>query len=208
MALTFMTAQGDVSSTGMPSDVSFQYGSSDLVGPALAFGGPRILLNKQNFPAASPVNPGATGADNVLAVYSLPANTLDAGGRTISVRAMGSLAGNTNSKTLKIIFNPSTAVVGSTVGSGGTTIAATNAFATGSGVAWAIEGMVIKDSSTANRQTSLNPINAIGAGTSNLTAPTAITANESAAILIAVTGNAATTATDIGLILMEVTARC
>src|ERR1700732_4483150 len=112
MADLLWSAQGDVST--LPSETVFQYGNSVANGPPQATGGPRILLNKQNFAQAAPVNPGATGADNVLAVYSLPANTFDIAGRSISIRAMGSIATGTNNKTVKIIFNPATAVVGST----------------------------------------------------------------------------------------------
>src|ERR1700729_3196625 len=201
MPLILYTAQGDTSSASLPSDTAFQYGSSDLTGPAQAVGGPRILLNKQNFAAATPKNPGATAADNVLAVYSIPANTFDNAGRTVAVRAMGSLAANGNTKTIKIIFNPSTAVVGSTVGSGGTTIASTGAFATSAGAAFALEALVVKDSTTANKQTGVNVQNLVGVTNAQMLAPAAITATESGAILVAVTGNAATTAADIGLVL-------
>jgi hypothetical protein len=80
--------------------------------------------------ASAGVNPGATGADNVLAVFQLPANSLDQAGRGIAISASGGYAGNTNTKTVKIIVGPASAVVGSTVGTGGTTIASTGAVAT------------------------------------------------------------------------------
>lgn len=208
MPVTFMTAQGDLSSVGLPSDTSFQYGASGATGPAQALGGPRVLLNKQFFPQATPKNPGATGADNVLAIYSLPANTFDIAGRSISIRAVGSLANNTNAKTIKLIFNATTAVVGSTV-TGGSTIASTGAFVTGVATGFSVEGEVFKTGVTgSNTQTGVNTYNMVGATSAVLLAPVAITATENKAILIAVTGNAATTATDIGLLLLEVTARC
>lgn len=211
MPAIFLTEQGDLSGAALPSDTAFQYGGSVVNGPPQALGGPRVLLNKQNFAQAAPQNPGATGADNVLAVYSLPANTFDAAGRSISIRAFGSIATGTNNKTVKIIFNPATAVVGSTVGASGSTIASTGVYATTGATGFSLEAIVTKDSATANKQTGINVQNIIGATTSTadgLLSPVAITAVESASILIAVTGNAGTTATDIGLLLLEVTARC
>lgn len=209
MPLTLFTAQGDTSSAGLPSDTSFAYGSSGLTGPAQAVGGPRVLLNKQFFAVAAPQNPGATAADNVLAVYSLPANTFDTAGRSIRVRACGSFANNANAKTVKLIFNPATAVVGSTVGTGGTTIATTGAFSTAAAVAWVIEAEVFKTGAAgSNTQTSITTDIQIAATTPALSVPAASTAKENANILVAVTGNAATTATDIALILFEVAARC
>ena len=205
MGVVLMSAEGDIPSTAMPSDTAFQYGSS---GPSGAVGGARTLLNKQNFAAASPQNPGATGADNVLAVYSLPANTFDNAGRSVNVKAFGSFASESSARTVKIIFNPATAVVGSTVGTGGSTIASTGAYSTSGATAFSLEAFVTKDSSTANKQTSVNVINAVATTTPALIAPIAITATENAAILIAVTGNATTAATDIGLVLFEVAARC
>jgi hypothetical protein len=208
MPLTLFTAQGDTSSAGLPSDTSFAYGASGATGPAQAVGGPRVLLSKQFFPQAAPKNPGATGADNVLAVYSLPANTFDTSGRSISIRAVGLLANNANVKTVKLIFNATTAVVGSTV-TGGSTVASTSTFSTAVATGFSIEGEVFKTGvAGANTQTGVNSYNLVGATSVQLLAPVAATAAENKAILIAVTGNAATTATDIGLLLLEVTARC
>lgn len=209
MADLFLTAQGDISSTAFPGEFTFQYGNSISIGPAQATGGPRVLLNKQAFSASAPQSPGATGADNVLAVYSLPGLTFDIANRSLRIRAVGEVANNTNSKTIKIIFNPATAVVGSTVGTGGTTIASTGAYTTTGATGFSIEGEVIKIGATgSNTQVGLNMDNQIGATVPALLVPVAITAVESANILIAITGNAGTTATDIGLCLMEVSARC
>jgi hypothetical protein len=55
------------------------------------------------------VNPGATGADNVLAVYSLPGGSFDAAGRGIAISAQGSFGATGNNKRVKIIVNPATA---------------------------------------------------------------------------------------------------
>src|SRR5229473_3962336 len=74
------------------------------------------------------VQPGATGADNVLAVYSLPSNAFDVAGRGISITAAGSFGATANNKRVKIVFNATTAVVGSTV-TGGTVICDTGTVA-------------------------------------------------------------------------------
>lgn len=206
MPAILWSEQGDLAS--LPSDTSFQYGGSVVNGPPQATGGARIQLLKTLFAQAAPQNPGATGADNVLAVYSLPANTFDTASRSIKIRAVGSFAGNTNAKTVKIIFNATTAVVGSTV-TGGSTIASTGAYVVGTATGFSIEAEVYKlGAAGSNTQTGVNASNLVGATNAAILAPVAITAKENANILIAVTGNAATTATDIGLLVLEVTARC
>lgn len=150
------------------------------------------------------ISPGATGADNVLAVFSLPANSFDGvGNRGLSVMAAGSFANNTNTKRAKIIFNPSTAVVGATVGAGGTTVVDTGSYSTTGAVGWNISGNIFKYG-VANSNTQLcmptgiiigASHSGIGAGAAGV--PAASTATENAAILIAITGNAGTTAADI-----------
>src|SRR5258708_7812089 len=88
------------------------------------------------------VNPGATGVDNVLAVYALPGNAFDVAGRGISITAAGAFAGNGNNKRLKIIFNATSAVVGSTV-AGGTVICDTGTVAQNGG-GWQLMASVFK----------------------------------------------------------------
>src|ERR1700722_14159531 len=72
--------------------------------------------------SAAGINPGATGVDSVLAVFSLPANSLDAANRVLQIVASGSFGATANNKRLKIIFGATAAVVGSTV-TGGVEIA-------------------------------------------------------------------------------------
>jgi hypothetical protein len=149
------------------------------------------------------INPGATGADNVLAVFSLPANSFDIAGRGINIVAQGSVANNTNSKRMKLYFGCTTAVVGSTV-TGGTVVADTGAYTTANAVGWALEANVYKyGAAGSNTQLGLHQAAQIGATVGSLLAPASLTATENAAILIAVTGNAATTATDIVLYFFE-----
>jgi hypothetical protein len=152
------------------------------------------------------VNPGATGADNVLAVYSLPANSFDIAGRGITINAAGGYAANVNTKTVKIIVNPATAVVGSTVGSGGTTIASSGAVTT-NGAGFSLQASVFKYGATgSNTQQGIHTAAQNGSALAALITPAAVTLVENAGILIAVTGNAATTATDIALNFFEVNA--
>lgn len=152
------------------------------------------------------VNPGATGADNVVAFYSIPASAFDVAGRGVELCAMGSFAANGNTKRVKIIFNPASATVGSTVGASGTTVADTGAVTT-SGGGWCLTAMVFKYGAAAsNTQIGLHQQAQTGGTVGTLLAPALITATESGAILVAVTGNATTTATDIVFNFLEVNA--
>ena len=152
------------------------------------------------------VNPGATGADNVLAVYSLPANSLDIAGRCLNIFAQGNVANNTNSKRVKIYVGCTTAVVGSTV-TGGTVVADTGAYTTTGAAGWIVEANVVKyGANGSNTQYGLHASAQVGATVGSLLVSSALTMTESGAILIAVTGNAATTATDITLNFFEVNA--
>jgi hypothetical protein len=149
------------------------------------------------------VSPGATGADNVVAVYSLPANSFDVAGREIQITANGSFAANGDTKTVKVIFNPSTAVVGSTVGAGGTTLCSTGAIAQ-SGGGWQVQGSVVKYGA-AGSNTQLGVHNQAQVSTAvQPAAPSLITATENAAILVAITANCATTASDVVFNLLTV----
>lgn len=150
------------------------------------------------------ISPAATGADNVLAVFSIPAGAFSVAGKMVIITAAGSFATNGNTKELKIIFNPATAVVGSTVGNGGTTIADSGAVTTSAG-GWALGATVTKyGAAGSNTQIGVNTISQTKSTVDALLAPAAITAIESGAILIAITGNATTTATDILFNMLQV----
>lgn len=170
--------------------------ASDVMLPA--------VLNRQV--SATGVQPGATGADNVLAVYSIPANTLFAAGTGVEITAYGSFGATANNKRIKIIVNPATAVVGSTVGAGGTTICDTGTVATNGG-GWQVSGNVFKYGVPgSNTQLGISNGAIVGAVHAGTSAPAAITANEGAAILVAITGNATTAASDIVFNCLEVEA--
>lgn len=142
------------------------------------------------------VQPGSTGNDNVLAVFSIPASAFDQANRGIYIAAQGSYGATVNTKRVKIIFNPSAAVVGSAV-TGGTTIADTGAVTTNGG-GWALGANVFKyGAAGSNTQIGLHQQAQSGNAVGALLAPSLITANEGGAILVAVTGNATTAASDI-----------
>jgi hypothetical protein len=152
------------------------------------------------------VNPGATGADNVIAVATIPASSFDVAGRAIWVSAAGSFAANGNNKTVKLIANPSTAVVGSTVGSGGTTVCSTGVVTT-NGAGWQIEGTIIKyGAAGSNTQICFHNQAQAGATLGSMLAPSLMTATESGGILVAITGNAASLAGDITFNWLEIDA--
>lgn len=145
------------------------------------------------------INPGATNVDNVLVSWTLPQNLLDVAGRGVQITAMGSVANNTNSKRIKIIWGCTAAVVGSTV-SGGTTIADTGAYTTTGAAGWQIQAQVFKyGAKNSNTQIALHQGAVIGATNGALSVPSALTSTESGLIIVAITGNAVTTATDIAL---------
>jgi hypothetical protein len=144
------------------------------------------------------ISPGATAADNVLFAFAIPANSFDIAGRQITITAFGSFVNNVNAKRCKIIFNPASAVVGSTVGASGTTIADTGSFSTAANVGWQLVGQVTKYGLTGSNTQIGSQLEAqAGASVATLGVPSLITATESGLILVAVTGNAATTASDI-----------
>lgn len=143
------------------------------------------------------ISPGTINNDNVLAVWTIPANLFDIAGRAIEIQANGSVANNTNSKRIKVIVNPSTAVVGSAV-VGGTTIADTGAYTTTGAAGWEIGALISKiGAAGSNTQTALHTPSVIGATTSALVVPSALTLTESSSFLLAITGNAVTATTDI-----------
>ena len=179
-----------------PSTVQTQFGSSN--GTFLEEG------NLYRNISGAGINPASTNADIVLAVYSMPANAFDGiGNRGLGLTAYGSFANNTNSKRIKIWFNATTATVGSAV-TGGTAVVDTGAYTTTGAAGWEMQATVFKyGASGSNTQQAMSggvfiggTHTGVGAGSS---VPQNLTATESGVILIAVTGNAVTTATDIVL---------
>lgn len=173
------------------------------------FGGFNASFARQiNFPTG--VNPGATGADNVLAAFAVPTNAFDGlssltSQRGLMIEAVITIVANANAKTCKIIFNATTAVVGATV-TGGTTLATTGALGATVTVANLKAAVYKTGAAGSNTQVGWSPgVNTNIAQTIFVTAPAAIAAVETAPILIAITGNAGTIVTDIALNVVEIT---
>lgn len=152
------------------------------------------------------VSPGTTANDNVLAAFSLPANSLTVAGRGITITANGSFGATANNKTLKLIVGATTATVGSAI-VGGTTILSSGVVAT-NGLGWSISANLNKYGAL-NANTQMAIVNTALFGTASLgaLAPVLTTLVENAVVIVAVTGNAATATTDIVLNNFEIEAR-
>ena len=151
------------------------------------------------------INPATTGNDNVLAVFSLPAGSFDIAGRGLTITAAGSCPEAINTKDIKIIFGATTAVVGSAV-TGGVAIADSGAFTAGTG-GWQISASVFKyGAAGSNTQLGLHTAFQVKSTLGPLLTPVALTATESGAILIAVTGNATTAVANIVFNWLEINA--
>jgi hypothetical protein len=156
--------------------------------------------------SAAGVSPGAIGVDSVLAAFVMPANSFDVANRGITITAQGKFGATANNKDVKIIFNPATAVVGSTVGAGGTTVCDTGVVTTNGG-GWSLQANVFKyGAAGSNTQIGLHQQAQIANAVAALLAPSLITAVESGPIVVAVTGNAATATSDIVFNFLEVNA--
>jgi hypothetical protein len=114
----------------------------------------------------------------------------------IRIKVRGHTAANGNNKTVKVIFNATTATVGSTV-SGGTTLASTGVV-TINAKSFVIDAWVSKVG-LPNANTQVGGADLILSDATPVSAGVAVypAAVEASDILIAITGNAATTATDI-----------
>lgn len=144
--------------------------------------------------ASAGVSPGATGADKILALATIPVGGFDIANRGISIVAAGSCP-NANTKSIKLIMNPTSPVLGATV-SGGTTIASILA-ATASG-GWQLQANLFKyGAAGSNTQIALHETGQIGATVGALVAPTLTTLSEAATMVVAVTGNSGTTNGDV-----------
>jgi len=181
-----------------PSNMTTQFG-----------GGVATFLEEGNISRQVPgvagaVAPGAIGADNVVAVYSLPANSFDQALRGLTITAAGQFAANANTKRVKLWFNPSTAVVGSTIGAGGSLLADTGAVTTNSG-GWEVGGNVFKRGAAGSNTQTCTSNGAVAGGVHvGVVPPLDATAVESGAILVAVTINNTTAVGDASLCWLEV----
>lgn len=149
--------------------------------------------------AASPINPGSTGNDNVLSIITIPASAFNAAFKGIHATFKGNFGANGNTKRLKIFANPTSPVVGSAV-SGGTLICDSGALTTNAG-GWQLEAEVFKYGA-AGSNTQLATAGGVMAGSTHGGtggAPVLLTMTESGSVTLVLTGNATTSASDIAL---------
>lgn len=148
-------------------------------------------------------NPATITNDNVLAIYTLPANSLSAAGKGLEITAAGNLGNDSQAKRVKIIWNPSAAVVGSAIATNSTSFLLGDTGSTtngGSTSGWAIESQVYKYGvAGSNTQIGQEIGVIVGSTHGGMGIAAALTTNESLPILIAVTGNATTSVGDISL---------
>ena len=156
------------------------------------------------------LNPAAgsagTPADLVMATYTVPAAAFSAAGKGIVITAAGSFGATANVKLVKLWVNPATAVVGATIGASGVLICST-ASVTTNGTGWQIEGSLFKyGAAGSNTQIGLHNQAQVGAAVASMLAPNLVTATESGAVLVAITGYASTTVTDVVFNFLQVNA--
>lgn len=171
------------------------------LGPSLFGGGTGTLLESGNLyvGVGNPLaNPAGITNDYVLAVYSLPASSFNASGKGIEITASGNLGNDSQVKRVKIIVNATSAVTGGII-VGGTTLGDTGSV-TAANVGWVLQSQVYKYGALGSN-TQIGQFLDGSVGTLNLGVglASAITANEVASILVAVTGNATTSVGDISL---------
>lgn len=143
-------------------------------------------------------NPAGITNDYVIAVYSLPANSLSLSGKGLEITASGNLGNDAQVKRVKIIMNPTSATLGSIV-SGGTTVGDTGSV-TAANVGWVLQSQLYKyGAAGSNTQIAQFLDGSVGLTSLGVGLAAAITGNESGAILFAVTGNATTSVGDISL---------
>lgn len=112
--------------------------------------------------------------------YTLPANTLSANGKALRITASGSCAANGNTKTVRFYF-------------GASSITVNNATAAPNGVDWFAEVLVIRTGAGAQRATGTRFVSTVTQSAFSTLAPTE---NETANIVIKVTGQNGTAAAD------------
>ena len=153
--------------------------------------------------SAAGISPASLAADIVLATVAVPAGLFGPALDQLAnlyIVAQGKFGATANNKRVKLIANPTTAVVGSAI-VGGTTLIDTGTLTTNAG-GFILESGIIR--AGVNSQVGTNY--GVSAGTVGLgtTPPIALTITDSAAFVLAITGNATTATTDIVLNYFEV----
>lgn len=196
-----------VQANGQPAATTENFTLNQLgLGPTLFGGGTGTLSESGNLYVASGnplTNPATITNDNVLAVYSMPAGSFSAAGKGIEVTAAGNLGADSQAKRVKLIWNPTAAVVGSAIATNSTSFLLGDTGSTtnsGAAAGWSIQSQVYKYGALgSNTQIGQEIGVVIGSTHGGMGLASALTTNESLAILVAVTGNATTSVGDIGL---------
>jgi hypothetical protein len=202
-----LTVQG-VQANGQPAATTEVFTLNQVGAIPSLFGGGTAVMEESgnvNVQSGAPLtNPASITNDNVLAVYTLPAGSLSAAGKGLEITAGGNFPlTDTQAKRVKLIWNPTTAVVGSAVGTNSTSFllgdtgSTTNA---GAACGWLIQSEVYKYGALgSNTQIAQETGVIIGATHGGCGLAAALTTNESLAIPIAITGNATSSVGDIAL---------
>jgi len=201
-----LTVQG-VQSNGQLAATTEQFTLNQLgLGPSLFGGGTAVMeeSGNVNVQSGNPLsNPASITNDNVLAVYTLPANSLSAAGKGLEITVAGNLGNDSQAKRCKLIWNAISPVVGVAVATNSTSFllgdtgSTTNA---GSAAGWAIQSQVYKYGiSGSNTQIGQEIGTIVGSVHGGMGLAAALTNNESLSIAIAVTGNATSSVGDISL---------
>lgn len=136
------------------------------------------IINVDTVQAAT----GANTTDTTLFSYTLPANALDATGRTIRFTAYGTTGATANNKTIRIKWN----------GTGGTSAPAITT--AGNGTAWMLQGVITRTGSSTQDTFGTAQVSGVVGAVSFATAA----ATDSGTITIHVTGqNGTAAASDI-----------
>lgn len=208
-----VTVQG-VQANGQPAATTEVFSLNQLgLGPTLFGGGTATMEESGNISVqiGNPLTqPASITNDNVLAIYTIPAGSFSAAGKGVEVQATGNFPlTDTQAKRCKIIWNPTSAVVGSAVGTNSTSFLLGDTGSTTNGGApsgWLISSQVYKyGAAGSNTQIGQELGTIIGSTHGGMGLAAALTNNESASIAIAVTGNATSSVGDISLYEFSVT---
>jgi hypothetical protein len=156
-------------------------------------------INRQS--STTGINPAFIGADIVVAVYAIPANSLDVANRMITAQAWGGFSADATSKHVKMFFSPNIQTASTTI-SGGTVMADTLATTSNSG-GWYVSGNIFNIGANTQLITSNGAI--AGSAHSGMTAPSVTTGTTTSALYISVTCNntAATTSSVFNLMTVD-----
>ena len=141
-------------------------------------------------------SPSTTGSDRIMAIFTIPAGGFDIANRGVNIMAAGS-SPNTNSKTVKVIVNPTAPTLGAAV-SGGTTIANTTFTGAGSAAGWNTAVNIFKyGAAGSNTQMCVHESAQCGTVIGTLLGPTNTSFPENAPIVVVITCSAVTAGADI-----------